>query len=131
MHQHCRPSQRALVSAALGEVFNADGYEQACERVTAVIEQLNPVAPKVAELLAEAEEDLLAFYPLPRRALEQAPKHQPARARQPRDRPPLRRRRHLSQRRRVDPARRHAADRAEQRVARRPPLPVPGIPDRP
>jgi len=65
MHQHCRPSQRALVSAALREVFNADGYAQARERVSAVIEQLTPVAPKVAELLAEAEEDLLAFYRFP------------------------------------------------------------------
>jgi putative transposase len=65
MHQHCRPSQRALVSAALREVFNADGYDQARERVTAVIEQLTPTAPKVAELLAGAEDDLLAFYRFP------------------------------------------------------------------
>src|SRR3954464_8473473 len=64
-HQHCRPSQRSLVSAALREVFNADGYDQARERVSAVIEQLEPVAPKVAELLAEAEPDLLAFYRFP------------------------------------------------------------------
>ena len=65
MHQHCRPSQRALVSAALREVFNADGYDSARERVSAVIEQLTPVAPKVAELLEAAEEDLLAFYRFP------------------------------------------------------------------
>jgi putative transposase len=65
MHQHCRPAQRALVSAALREVFNADSYEQARERVSAVIEQLAPTAPKVAELLADAEEDLLAFYRFP------------------------------------------------------------------
>src|SRR3954467_13065484 len=65
MHQHCRPSQRSLVSAALREVFNADGYDQARERVSAVIEQLEPVAPRVAELLAEAEPDLLAFYRFP------------------------------------------------------------------
>ena len=65
MHQHCRPSQRAPVSAALREVFNADSYDQARERVGAVIEQLAPTAPKVAELLAEAEEDLLAFYRFP------------------------------------------------------------------
>src|SRR3954454_15950788 len=44
MHQHCRRSQRALVSAALREDFNADGYDSARERVTAVIEQLEPVA---------------------------------------------------------------------------------------
>ena len=62
MHQHCRPAQRALVSAALREVFTADGHEQARERVSAVIGQLAPTAPKVAELLANAEEDLLAFY---------------------------------------------------------------------
>src|SRR5207253_7341698 len=54
MHQHCRPSQRALVSAALREVFNADGYDQARERITAVIKQLTPTAPKVAALLADA-----------------------------------------------------------------------------
>ena len=65
MHQHCRPSQRALVSAALREVFNTDGYDSARERVSAVIEQLTPTAPKVAELLEAAEEDLLAFYRFP------------------------------------------------------------------
>src|SRR5918995_12046 len=65
MHQHCRPSQRALVSAALREVFNADGHARARERVTAVIEQLTPTAPQVAELLAEAEQDLLAFFRFP------------------------------------------------------------------
>src|SRR3954453_17592456 len=62
MHQHCRPSQRALVSAALREVSNADDHAQARERVTHVIEQLTPSTPKVAELLADAEADLLAFY---------------------------------------------------------------------
>ena len=56
MHQHCRPSQRALVSAALREAFNADGHEQARERVGHVLEQLAPTAPKVAELLEAAEE---------------------------------------------------------------------------
>jgi len=65
MHQHCRPSQRALVSAALREVFNADSYDQARERVGTVIEQLEPTATKVAELLADAEPDLLAFYRFP------------------------------------------------------------------
>jgi hypothetical protein len=50
-----------MVSAALREVFNADGYDSARERVSSVIEQLLAHAPKVAALLAEAEEDLLAF----------------------------------------------------------------------
>ena len=65
MHQHCRPSQRSLVSAALREVFNADGREQARARVSELIERLAPVAPKVCALLEEAEDDLLAFYAFP------------------------------------------------------------------
>jgi transposase-like protein len=66
MHQHCRTSQRALVSAALREIFNAEHDNQARERVGAVLERLTPIAPKVAELLEDAEEDLLAFYRFPR-----------------------------------------------------------------
>jgi putative transposase len=65
MHAHCRPSQRGLVSAALREVFNAENREQARERVGEVITRLQTVAPKVAELLEDAEEDLIAFYSFP------------------------------------------------------------------
>ncbi len=66
MHQHCRPAQRGLVSAALREVFNAEDGAQAAERVGHVIERLEPIAPKVCRLLEEAEADLLAFYAFPR-----------------------------------------------------------------
>jgi transposase-like protein len=66
MHQHCRPSQRGLVSAALREIFNADGRAQARERLGEVITRLHGPMPKVAELLEQAEEDdLLAFYAFP------------------------------------------------------------------
>jgi transposase-like protein len=65
MLRHCRPAQRGLVSAALREIFNAPGYEEAREIATEVITRLRPEAPKVAGLLAEAEEDLLAFYRFP------------------------------------------------------------------
>ncbi len=65
MHQHCRPAQRGLVSAALREVFNADSRSQARERVSEVVARLRGPAPKVAELLEDAEEDLLAFYAFP------------------------------------------------------------------
>ncbi len=65
MHQHCRPAQRGMVSAALREVFAAEGDEQARERAGAVIERLASTVPKVAELLEDAEEDLLAFYRFP------------------------------------------------------------------
>jgi putative transposase len=65
MHQHCRPAQRGLVSAALREVFNAPDQAQARERVGTVIARLEPIAPKVARLLEDAEEDLIAFYAFP------------------------------------------------------------------
>ena len=54
-----------MVSAALREVFAAESHEAARERATAVIERLSPAVPKVAELLEEAEEDLIAFYRFP------------------------------------------------------------------
>ncbi len=65
MHRHCRPAQRGMVSAALREVFNAESHAAARERAGQVIERLAGPAPKVAELLEAAEEDLLAFYRFP------------------------------------------------------------------
>jgi putative transposase len=65
MLRHCRPAQRGLVSAALREIFNAPGHEEARRLATEVIARLSPEAPKVAELLTEAEEDLVAFYRFP------------------------------------------------------------------
>jgi transposase-like protein len=65
MHQHCRPSQRGLVSAALRELFTAEDGTQARERLGHVIERLEPAVPKVCRLLEDAEEDLLAFYAFP------------------------------------------------------------------
>jgi len=64
-HGHCRKGQRNMVGAALREVFNAESLQDATERAASVIERLTPTAPKVAALLAEAEEDLLAFYRFP------------------------------------------------------------------
>jgi putative transposase len=65
MLRHCRPAQRGMVSAALREIFNADSYNSARERCGEVIERLRGPAPKVAELLEGAEDDLLAFYRFP------------------------------------------------------------------
>ena len=65
MHQHCRSSQRGLVSAALRELFQAESGEQARERMGQVIERLEPSVGKVCRLLEDAEEDLLAFYAFP------------------------------------------------------------------
>jgi transposase-like protein len=65
MLRHCRPAQRGMVSATLREIFNADSYDSARERRGDAIERLQWSAPKVAELLEGAEEDLLAFYRFP------------------------------------------------------------------
>lgn len=65
MVMHCRRDQRGLIAAALREVFNAENYTQAKERVTHVLECLQPLAPKVCGLLEEAEEDLIASYSFP------------------------------------------------------------------
>jgi putative transposase len=65
MHGHCRRDQRGLVSAALREVFNAADAQEARRRAGDVIQRLASIAPKVAQLLEDAEEDLIAFYQLP------------------------------------------------------------------
>ena len=65
MHGHCKKGQRNMVAAALREVFNAEDLADAKERSASVIERLSGSVPKVATLLAEAEEDLLAFYRFP------------------------------------------------------------------
>jgi putative transposase len=66
MLAHCRRDQRGLVSAALREVFNAQDGADARDRAGHVLERLMPVASKVCALLEDAEEDLTAFYLLPR-----------------------------------------------------------------
>jgi putative transposase len=65
MLRHCRAAQRGMISAALREVFNADGHQAARERCGEVIAKIADPAPKVARLLEVAEEDLLAFYRFP------------------------------------------------------------------
>lgn len=65
MHGHCRRDERGLVSAALREIFNATDANIARERFGSVLERFRGTVPKVAELLEEAEEDLLAFCAFP------------------------------------------------------------------
>jgi transposase-like protein len=65
MHGHCRRDERGLVSAALREIFDATDAETARQRCGSVLERFRGTVPKVAELLEDAEEDLLAFYRFP------------------------------------------------------------------
>jgi transposase-like protein len=63
---HCAKSQQPMISAAIRGIFAADTGQQARERLTEVVERLEPVAPKVAQLLLDSEDDLLGFYAFPR-----------------------------------------------------------------
>jgi transposase-like protein len=54
-----------MLAALLRPLFNAESGEQARELVGDALERLSKPLPKVAALLEEAEEDLLAFYAFP------------------------------------------------------------------
>jgi putative transposase len=63
---HCAKSQQPMIAAAIRGIFAADHGQQARERLADVVERLQPVAPKVAQLLLDSEDDLLGFYTFPR-----------------------------------------------------------------
>jgi transposase-like protein len=63
---HCAKSQQPMISAAIRGIFSAASGHEARERLAEVVERLEPIAPKVARLVLDAEADLLGFYALPR-----------------------------------------------------------------
>ena len=63
---HCAKSQQPMISAAIRGIFQAGSGQEARERLSEVVERLEPTAPKVAQLLLDSEGDLLGFYALPR-----------------------------------------------------------------
>ena len=63
---HCAKSQQPMISAAIRGIFQASSAQEARERLVDVVERLEPIAPKVAQLLLDAESDLLGFYAFPR-----------------------------------------------------------------
>ena len=52
-------------AALIRPIFQAQSDEQARARLGDAVDRLRPALPKLAELLAAAEEDLLAFYAFP------------------------------------------------------------------
>ncbi len=106
---HARKDQHGLLGALIRPVFGAASGEEARQRLGEAVGQLERPLPKIAALLEQAEEDILAFYAFPTEHW----RNEPARARQPRDRPAHRRRRHLPRRRVTDPARLDARDRGQ------------------
>lgn len=55
-----------MIATAIRQIFNADTGQEARERLADVVDRLQTPAPKVAGLLEQAEEELLAFYDFPR-----------------------------------------------------------------
>jgi transposase-like protein len=62
---HARREQQPMLAALLRPLFNAETGEQARELVTDALERVRKPLPKIAALLEQAEEDLLAFYGFP------------------------------------------------------------------
>jgi putative transposase len=62
---HCRKDQHDALGAVIRQLLTATDGEQARRRLTDAITQLEPRLPKVAALLADAEDDVLAFYAFP------------------------------------------------------------------
>jgi transposase-like protein len=62
---HARKEQQGMLAALLRPIFNAESGEHARALIGDALERLRTPLPKVAVLLEEAEEDLLAFYGFP------------------------------------------------------------------
>jgi len=63
---HCSKAQQPMIAAAIRQIFAAESGEEARERLTGVAVALEHSAPKVARLLSEAEDELLAFMAFPK-----------------------------------------------------------------
>ncbi|HUA05976.1 MAG TPA: transposase, partial [Solirubrobacteraceae bacterium] len=63
---HCTKAQQPMIATAIRQIFNADSGHEARERLADVVDRLKTPAPKVAGLLEQAEDELLAFYAFPR-----------------------------------------------------------------
>jgi putative transposase len=62
---HCRKDQHDALGALIRQLFTATDGAEARRRLTDAITQLEPRLPKIARLLDEAEDDVLAFYAFP------------------------------------------------------------------
>ena len=62
---HCRKDQHDALGALIRQLFTAADGAEARRRLADAISQLEPRLPKIARLLEEAEEDVLAFYAFP------------------------------------------------------------------
>src|SRR4030095_10747775 len=61
---HCAKSQQPMISGAIRGIFSAASGHEARERLAEVVERLEPIAPKVARLVLDADADPLGFHHL-------------------------------------------------------------------
>jgi transposase-like protein len=62
---HCRKDQHDALGAVIRQIFTAADGAEARRRLADAIAQLQPRLPKIAALLQDAEDDVLAFYAFP------------------------------------------------------------------
>jgi putative transposase len=62
---HARRDQHGLLGAVIRPIFNATDHAQARDRLSEAVAHLERRLPKVATLLEQAEEEILAFYAFP------------------------------------------------------------------
>ena len=62
---HARKDQHDALGAVIRSVFTAENGDEARRRLGDAVAQLEPRLPKIAALLQEAEDDVLAFYTFP------------------------------------------------------------------
>jgi putative transposase len=63
---HVQKAQQPLVATALRQIFAAQSHDEGRALLADVAERLERAAPKVAQLLLDAEDELLAFLRFPR-----------------------------------------------------------------
>ena len=62
---HARRDQHGVLAALIRPIFNASSRDEASDRLSAAVAQLEGRVGKVASLLEQAEEEILAFYAFP------------------------------------------------------------------
>src|SRR5512133_4226503 len=62
---HARKDQHGLLGALIRPIFADDSLTQARDRLSEAVAHLDGRMPKIAALLEDAEEDIVAFYSLP------------------------------------------------------------------
>jgi putative transposase len=62
---HARRDQHGLLAALIRPIFRADSPGQARDRLSEAVAHLDGKLPKVAALLEQAEQDIIAFYSFP------------------------------------------------------------------